>query len=104
MKSKLILGSTLVVAAMAFLPAHLWCADDGASLYKTKCAGCHGANGGGKPAVKAPAVKGTSMTVDEVVNHITKGEPTSKAPHKKGISGLSEPDAKSIAEFVKTLK
>jgi cytochrome c len=104
MKSKLILGSTLVVASMAFLPTHLRGAEDGASLYKTKCAGCHGANGEGKPAVKAPAVKGTSMTVDEVVNHITKGEATSKGPHKKGISGLSEPDAKSIAEFVKTLK
>ena len=104
MKSKLILESILVVAAMAFLPTHLWGEEDGASLYKTKCAGCHGANGEGKPAVKAPAVKGTSMTTDQIVQHITKGEPTSKAPHKKGISGLSEPDAKSIAEFIKTLK
>jgi mono/diheme cytochrome c family protein len=103
-KSKLILESILVVAAMAFLPTHLWGEEDGASLYKTKCAGCHGANGEGKPAVKAPAVKGTSMTTDQIVQHITKGEPTSKAPHKKGISGLSEPDAKSIAEFIKTLK
>ena len=104
MKSKLILGSALVVASMAFLPAHLWGAEDGASLYKTKCAGCHGANGEGKPAVKAPAVKGTSMTVDEIAQHITKGEPTSKAPHKKGISGVSDAEAKSIAEFIKTLK
>ena len=104
MKSKLILGSTLVVAAIAFLPTHSWGAEDGESLYKTKCAGCHGANGEGKPAVKAPAVKGTSMTVDEVVHHITKGEATSKAPHKKGISGVSETEAKSIAEFIKTLK
>ena len=104
MKSKLILGSTLVAASMVFLPTHSWGADDGASLYKTKCAGCHGANGEGKPAVKAPAVKGTSMTVDEMVQHITKGEATSKAPHKKGIAGVSEAHAKSIAEFIKTLK
>lgn len=104
MKSKLILGSTLVVASMTFLPTHSWGAEDGGLLYKTKCGGCHGANGEGKPAVKAPAVKGTSMTVDEVVNHITKGEPTSKAPHKKGISGVSEAEAKSIAEFIKALK
>lgn len=104
MKSKLILESTLAVASLAFLPPHSWGADDGASLYKTKCAGCHGAKGEGKPAVKAPAVKGTSMTVDEMVQHITKGEATSKAPHKKGISGVSEAHAKSIAEFIKTLK
>ena len=104
MKSKLILGSTLVAASMAFLPTHSWGADDGASLYKTKCAGCHGANGEGKPAVKAPAVKGTSKTVEEIAQHITKGETASKAPHNKGVSGVSEEQAKSIAEFIKTLK
>ena len=104
MNSKLILGSTLVVVSMAFLPTHSWGAEDGASLYKTKCAGCHGANGEGKPAVKAPAVKGTSMTADQLVQHITMGEATSKAPHKKGISGVNEAQAKSIAEFIKTLK
>ena len=104
MKSKLILECTLVVASMAFLPTHSWAAKDGASLYKTKCAGCHGAKGEGKPAVKAPAVKGTSLTADELARHIAKGEATSKAPHNKGISGLSDAEAKSIAEFIKTLK
>jgi cytochrome c len=103
-KNKLILGSTLVVASMAFLPTYSWGATDGASLYKTKCAGCHGANGEGKPAVKAPAVKGTSLTADQLAQHITKGEATSKAPHNKGVSGVSDADAKSIAEFIKTLK
>jgi cytochrome c553 len=102
-KNKLILGSTLVVASMAFLPTYSLAAD-GASLYKTKCAGCHGANGEGKPAVKAPAVKGTSLTADQLTQHITKGEATSKAPHNKGVSGVSDADAKSIAEFIKTLK
>ena len=104
MKNRLIPGSILVVASMTFLPTHLWGANDGASLYKTKCAGCHGANGGGKAAVKAPAVKGTSLTADALAEHITKGEATSKAPHKKGIAGVSDVEAKSIAEFIKTLK
>ena len=51
-----------------------------------------------------PAVKGTSMTVEEVAQHIAEGEATSKAPHNKGVSGLSDAEAKSIAEFIKTLK
>jgi hypothetical protein len=38
------------------------------------------------------------------VQHITKGEPDSKAPHNKGISGVNDAQAKAIAEFVKTLK
>lgn len=79
-------------------------AEDGAALYKTKCAGCHGADGSGKPAIKAPALKGTNLEASRIAEHITKGEPTSKAPHNKGISGLSDDQAKAIADYVKTLK
>jgi hypothetical protein len=42
--------------------------------------------------------------VNQVVEHITKGEATSKAPHNMGISGVSEAQAKEIAEYIKTLK
>jgi len=78
-------------------------AEDGAALYKKKCGACHGANGEGKPAMKAPALKGTTKDADQIVQHITKGEPTSKAPHNKGISGLNEDQAKAIADYIKTL-
>jgi mono/diheme cytochrome c family protein len=81
-----------------------WAAGDGATLYKAKCAGCHGANGEGKPAMKAPALKGTAMDAGQIVEHITKGESTSKAPHNKGIAGLSAEQAQAIAAFIKTLK
>jgi cytochrome c len=78
-------------------------ADDGAAIYKSRCAVCHGANGEGKPAVKAPALKGTSKDVDQLIAHITNGEPASKPPHNKGIPGITEEQAKSIAQFIKTL-
>lgn len=81
-----------------------WAADDGAALYKKKCAGCHGAGGEGKPAVKAPALKATTWDESKIAEHLTKGEATSKPPHNKGVSGLTEEQAKTIAEFVKTLK
>lgn len=77
--------------------------DEGATLYKKKCAACHGANGEGKPAMKAPALKGSTMDVNQLVQHITKGDSTSKPPHNKGISGLNEAHAKAIAEYVKGL-
>jgi mono/diheme cytochrome c family protein len=80
-----------------------WAADDGSASYKKKCAGCHGANGEGKPAMKAPALKGTSFDINQLIDHITKGETTSKAPHNKGIAGISSEQAKSIAEYVKSL-
>jgi len=78
--------------------------EDGAALYKAKCAGCHGASGDGKPAVKAPPLRGTALDANQLAEHITKGEANSKPPHKKGISGVSEEQAKAIAEFVKSLQ
>jgi mono/diheme cytochrome c family protein len=93
------LAATLLIVSLAS-----WAADDVAALYKKKCAGCHGANGEGKPAIKAPALKGTSLEANQIAEHITKGESGSKAPHNKGIAGLNDEQAKTIAEWVKTLK
>jgi cytochrome c len=104
MRRKAVIGAISLVAVIASVPMLSFGAEDGAALYKTKCAGCHGASGEGKPVIKAPALKGTSWDADRIVQHITKGEPDSKAPHNKGISGVNDAQAKAIAEFVKTLK
>ena len=98
-------GKRLITAGalLLFASAAARAADDGAALYKNKCGGCHGASGDGKPAMKAPAIKGTTKDVDQLVQHLTKGESASKAPHNKGMSGLKDEQAKAIAEYVKTL-
>src|SRR2546429_6523308 len=83
MKSKVIVGIAVLAALTASLPRRSWAAHDGASLYKSKCAGCHGASGEGKPKVKAPALKGTALTTDQLAQQITKGAASSKAPHNK---------------------
>lgn len=104
MKANVMIGGVLAAAVLAVVPVVSWGADDGAKLYKSKCAGCHGAAGGGKPAMKAPALKGTAKTTDQLAAHILKGEADSKPPHNKGVSGVNEAQAKAIADFVKTLK
>jgi mono/diheme cytochrome c family protein len=76
-------------------------AADGAATYKAKCAACHGPEGQGKVG---PAVKGTSLTPDQMTDLLTKGNDAKKAPHKKAMAALSAEDAKAVAEFVKTLK
>lgn len=91
---------TLLLVASSYSLA----AADGAALYKSKCSGCHGANGEGKPAVKAPALKATTLDAAQITNHLIKGESGSKPPHNKGINGLSEEQAKAIADYVKSLK
>jgi len=76
-------------------------AADGAASYKAKCAACHGPEGQGKVG---PAVKGSSLTADQITDLLTKGADAKKAPHKKAIAGVSADDAKAVADYVKTLK
>ncbi|HMK30411.1 MAG TPA: c-type cytochrome [Terriglobales bacterium] len=96
---------TIVVLAIALalflmLPNLSW-AEDGAAVYKTKCAACHGPAGEGKVG---PAVKGTKLTEPQIVDLLTKGEAGKKAPHAKAVNGVTEDQAKAAAAFVKGLK
>src|SRR5579862_8591692 len=91
----------LVVIALSISIALPAFAADGAPTYKAKCSACHGPEGQGKVG---PAVKGTSLSADQITDLLTKGEDAKKAPHKKAVSGLSADDAKAVAEYVKTLK
>lgn len=56
MITRMLGAAVLAVAASALIltPPPSRAAEDGAALFKSKCAVCHGANGEGKPALKAP--------------------------------------------------
>ena len=91
----------LLVVAMTVSLALPAFAADGAATYKAKCAACHGPEGQGKIG---PALKGTSLTADQISDLLTKGNDAKKAPHKKAVAGIAADDAKAVADFVKTLK
>jgi len=88
----------IALSASLALPAF---AQDGGATYKAKCAMCHGPEGQGKVG---PALKGTTLTADQITDLLTKGDDAKKAPHKKALASLSADDAKAVAAFVKTLK
>ncbi len=94
----LVIVLVVAVSASLTLPAF---AADGAATYKAKCAACHGPEGQGKIG---PALKGTAVTSDQIVDMLTKGNDAKKVPHKKPVAGLSADDAKAVADFVKSLK
>jgi len=93
-----VLSLIVSVAVVLAVPAF---AADGGETYKAKCASCHGAEGQGKVG---PALKGTTLTADQITDLITKGNDAKKAPHQKAMAGLAADDAKAVADYVKGLK
>jgi mono/diheme cytochrome c family protein len=87
------------IAALLLAINMAW-AKDGASIYKSKCAGCHGAQGEGKTG---PKLAGTSRSEDDIVKALTTGG-LSKAPHIKPFKGANSDNAQKVAAYVKTLK
>ena len=69
----------LTVFVVLLLATSTAWAKDAASTYKSKCAGCHGAQGEGKAG---PKLAGTSLSEDDIVKILTAGGLT-KAPHTK---------------------
>jgi cytochrome c553 len=91
--------SVIAVTAMFCLVAFVSRAQDSANgekTFKAKCAGCHGADGAGKPAMKSPSIKGKSA------EEISKA--FSSSPKHASVKSLSPADVKDLAAYLATLK
>ena len=104
---KVIFAIFLVALALfLILPNLSWAQAD---LYKTKCAGCHGADGKGTAAgqkMGAPAFSSDKVqkaSNAELADFIESGGPQKKASHAFGSKGVSQADAEKLAAYVKTL-
>ena len=89
------------LAVLALMSGMAFAAEDGAAIFKAKCAMCHGAGGEGK---SGPALKGTALTAAQITDVLTNGAPGKKAPHGKALAGMTADQAAAVAAFVKTLK
>ena len=96
-----ILVLAIAVALFVMVPSLSWAAEDGAAVYKAKCAMCHGPDGAGK---MGPALKGTKLTEAQLADFVAKGDAGKKAPHTKAVNGVSEEQAKAVASYIKSLK
>ena len=89
------------LAVLALMSGMAFAAEDGAAIFKAKCAMCHGAAGEGK---SGPALKGTALTAAQIADVLEKGAPGKKAPHGKAMAGVTADQATAVAAYVKTLK
>ncbi len=101
-----ILRSQIALAATFALAGVLSFAQDGAAVYKSKCAMCHGATGTPSAGMaKAMGIKSTSdpaikaLTVDQIAAAVKDGK-----GKMKPVAGLSDGDIKAVSAYFKTLK
>jgi mono/diheme cytochrome c family protein len=96
-----VLVLTIAVALFILIPSLSW-ADDGAALYKAKCAMCHGPDAAGKPAAKIPSLISPEAKAKSDAD-LTKAV-AETAKHPAPVKGLSADDAKAIVAYIRTLQ
>lgn len=94
----------IAVALFLILPNLSWAADDGAALYKTKCAACHGADLAGKPAAKAPSLISDESKKEsdaDLTDMIANGGKEKKAMHAFANKGVTPDQVKMIVSYIR---
>lgn len=100
--SKLVMWFMTIAVAFFILTSRLSWADDGATLYKAKCAMCHGADAKGKPAANIPSLisdEAKKMSEEDLANSITQ-----KPKHVGVAKSLSPDQVKMIVSYVRSLQ
>lgn len=104
MNSTKLIALIMIIATALFVvaPNLSWAADTGATLYKTKCVACHGADATGKPAAKIPSlVSDDAKKASDV--ELAKSI-SGAAKHPAGIKGLSADDVKAAVAYIRSLQ
>lgn len=105
--SKLLLIIFAVALGLFLLMPGLSWADDGGTIYKTKCAACHGADATGKPAVKAPSLvspEAKKLTDAELTDAIANGGKEQKPMHQFSKKGLTPDQIKMVVTYIRSLQ
>src|SRR5215471_12268648 len=101
MTKLVVLVATIAVALFILIPSLSW-ADDGATLYKTKCAACHGADAAGKPAAKIP-----SLVTDDAkkLSDADLEKAITEKPKHAGVAKSLTPDqVKMVVSYIRSVQ
>jgi len=94
----------IAVALFLILPNLSWAADDGATLYKAKCAACHGVDLGGKPAAKIPSLvsdDAKKASDADLTEMIANGGKDKKVSHAFASKGVTPDQIKMVLSYVR---
>ena len=94
----------IAVALFLILPNLSWAADDGATLYKAKCAACHGADLAGKPASKMPSLisdDAKKASDADLTDMIANGGKDKKTMHAFANKGMTPDQVKMVVSYIR---
>jgi len=94
----------IALALFLIVPNLSWAADDGAGIYKAKCAACHGADLAGKPAAKIPSLVSdeAKKTSDaDLTDMIANGGKDKKAMHAFANKGVTPDQVKMVIDYIR---
>lgn len=92
-----ILVMTIAMALFILIPNLSW-----ASIYKTKCAACHGPDATGKPAAKIPSLvsdEAKKASDDDLAKAVSV-----KPKHPSMVKSLAPDQVKMVVSFVRSLQ
>jgi mono/diheme cytochrome c family protein len=104
MTKLVILIVAIAVALFLILPNLSWAADEGAALYNSKCAACHGADLTGKPAAKIPSLVGDDAkkaSDADLTDMIANGGKDKKAMHAFANKGVTPDQVKMVLSYIR---
>jgi mono/diheme cytochrome c family protein len=93
---------TIAVGLFIQIPNLSWAAEDGATIYKAKCAVCHGADATGKPAAKIPSLVSDEVkksSDDDLAKVVTE-----KPKHPGMVKSLAPDQVKMVVSYVRSLQ
>ncbi len=105
--TKLILLVVTIACTLFLVIPNLSWGQDGGTLFKSKCAMCHGADGAGKPAAKIPSLisdDAKKLSDADLTDYVANGGPNKKAGHNFAAKGLSADDIKALVAAVRGLQ
>jgi cytochrome c6 len=93
---------TIAVALFMLIPNLSWASDDGATIYKAKCAACHGADAAGRPAAKIPSLDSDEvkkLSDDDLAKSVSE-----KAKHPATVKSLPPDQVKMVVSYLRSLQ
>ncbi|HVN21071.1 MAG TPA: cytochrome c [Dongiaceae bacterium] len=102
--TKLILLIVMIALALFLILPNLSWADDGATVYKAKCAACHGADLAGKPAAKIPSLvsdDAKKMSDADLTDAIANGGKSKKASHAFANKGVTPDQVSMVVSYIR---